>query len=212
MKYKICKAFLLVGIILLMWAFKHDFETFISKENMVSEIDGKFYPIVGSFSGGQKAANMLGRINNFLVGVIKNMKRKYVNGRGEGGDFERDMTLLLLARYNPDVLFENNPVGTANTSYVTNKGSSIAFCLREKTSGENRLHEWPMVQFVALHEVSHIICSDYGHGPEFWNKFKFMENEAYDAGLYKPINFNKYPENYCGVDIGYSPYFSDWMS
>ena len=210
MKVKICTAFFLIGIIMLMCVCKHDFETFMSREDMVSSIDGKSYPIVGSFQGGQEAADMLGRINNFLIGIIKNMKRKYVNGR-QGGQFERDMTLLLLARYNPDVLFENNPVGTSNTSYVANKGTSIAFCLREKTSGNNNLHSWPLVQFVALHEISHIISEEYGHGSGFWNNFKFMEIEAFDAGLYKPINFNKYPQKYCGVSIAYSPYFSDWM-
>jgi hypothetical protein len=210
MKVNICCAFLLLGIILLMCVCKHDIENFISREGVVSSIDGKSYPIVGSFQGKQGAADMLGRINNFVIGVIRNMKRKYVNGN-QGSQFERESTLLLLARYNPDVLFENNPVGTANTSYVTNKGTSVAFCLREKTSGNNNLHEWPSVQFVALHEVTHIISEEYGHGPVFWNNFKFMENEAVDAGLYEPINFNKYPQKYCGVMIGFSPYYSNWM-
>ncbi len=189
---------------------KHDFDNFISKEYVVSSIDGKSYPIVGSFKGGQDAADMLGRINNFLIGVIRNMKRKYVNGN-QGGQHERESTLLLLARYNPDVLFENNPSGTSNTSYVANKGTSIAFCLREKKTGNNNLHSWPLVQFVALHEISHIISEDYGHDSRFWNNFKFMENEAVDSGLYVPIDFAKYPQTYCGVDIAFSPYFADWM-
>jgi hypothetical protein len=210
LEVRICSAVLLIGILLLIYSFKHDFESFISKEHIVSAIDGKSYPIVGSFSERQEAADMLGRINNFLVCVIKNMKKKYVKGK-QGGQFEREITLLLLARYNPDVLFENNPVGVTNTSYVTNKGTSIAFCLREKTSGNNSLHEWPLVQFVALHEISHIVCEEHGHGPEFWNNFKFMENEAVDTGLYKPINFNKYAKNYCGVSIQFSPYYSNWM-
>ena len=210
MKTKICCVFLVLGILLLMYEWKHDFDTFMSMENVVSDVDGKRYPVVNSFKGGQEASNMLGQINNFLIGVIRNMKRKYINGN-QGGSFEREATLILLDRYNPDVLFENNPVGTTNTSYVANKGSSIAFCLREKKSGNNNLHDWPLVQFVALHEISHIISEEYGHEAGFWNNFKFMENEAVDAGLYDPIDFNNSPQSYCGVNIEYSPYWSPPM-
>lgn len=195
---------LLTGVLILMCLTRHEIDNFISREYVTSHIDGRNYPVVGSFQGEQKAADLLAKINGFLVAVIENMKRKYIN-QGKGGNYEKTATLILLDKYDPDVLFENNPVGKENTSYVSNKGESIAFCLREKKTGENNLHHWNSVQFVALHEISHIITEEYGHGAEFWRNFKFMIEEAVDAGLYTPVDYKQHPESYCGVFINYNP-------
>lgn len=201
-----CYCIFIVGLFILLYFTRHDIEYFISREYVKSSIDGRNYPVVGSFEGEREAADMLARINDFLLKVIKHMKKKYIVN-GEGGKREKEATLLLLDRYNPDVLFENNPVGLENTSYVSNKGESIGFCLREKKTGNNDIHHWGIVQFVALHEISHIITEEYGHGVEFWYNFKFMINEAIDSGLYRSVNYAMYPEKYCGVLITYSPEF-----
>lgn len=200
---------LIVGVFILLGLYKHDIENFMNRTRIRGH-DGKLYPVVGSFEGEKEAADLLADINKFLVSVIKNMKRKYVINR-QGGQYEYIATLLLLDRYNPDVLFENNPKGTKNTSYVIDKGDSIGFCLREKKSGENNLHDWDIIQFVALHEISHIITKEYGHGVKFWKNFKFMIEEAVDAGLYHPIDYSQYPETYCRVDVRYSPYYDSTL-
>jgi len=196
---------LVVGVFLLICMCSHDINNFVSKEYVTGR-DGKRYPVVGLFKEEKEAANLLADINTFLISMIKNMKKKYVINR-QGGQYELTATLILLDRYNPDVLFENNPKGTKNTSYVAGKGKSIGFCLREKASGEDNLHKWGIVQFVALHEISHIITEEYGHEPEFWQNFKFLIGEAIDAGLYTPVDYRKTPETYCGVLVAFSPYY-----
>ena len=39
--------------------------------------------------------------------------------------------------------------------------------------------------FVAIHELSHVMSIDIGHGDEFWTNFKFLLENAEDAGIYK---------------------------
>ncbi len=118
----------------------------------------------------------------------------------------------LLDGYNPDVIQENNPKGIVNTSYVYNKGEEVAFCLREKKTGQNRIHENHILEFVVLHEISHIAdldMSESSHKNEFWQIFKFMLMNAKEAGLHNPTDYTRSPTNYCGLEIEYSPYYDN---
>lgn len=205
MKNIISYSILVAGIILLFCVCHHDIDYYINREFVESSIDGKLYPVVGSFDGEKNAANLLAKINEFLINVLKHLKKKYLTY--DGGNWrQKQFVYTLLEGYNPDVLIENNPRGTKNTSYVAGKGDEVGFCLREKQSGENAIHNFQTMQFVALHELAHIATYEYGHGEEFWSNFKFLIYEAADAGLYFPINYSKYPIMYCGVSISYSPY------
>jgi predicted metal-dependent hydrolase len=61
--------------------------------------------------------------------------------------------------------------------------------------------------YVALHEVSHIATKSIGHNDEFWNNFKFMITEAKEINIYNPVNYQKEPARYCGMNISDNPYF-----
>jgi hypothetical protein len=199
-----------VGVILLLCVCKHDIDTFLSREYVEASVDGKKYQVIGSFEGEKHAANMLGEINKFLISIIKHMKKKYIVD-GNGGFYEKDATVTLLNRYDPDVLFEHKPKGTSNTAFVANKGEAIGFCLRERESGKNYVHKWNLMQFVSMHEMAHIITVDYGHDDEFWESFRFIMDEAVEMGVYTPVDYSRYPINYCGLGVWYSPYFDSTL-
>jgi hypothetical protein len=46
-----------------------------------------------------------------------------------------------------------------------------------------------------------------GHKQEFWKNFKFMLQEAEDAGVYSPEDYKKENKSYCGMVISDNPYY-----
>ncbi len=178
-----------------------------------SNLDGNCYKIVKQFKNSKNAADELAKINIFNAKLINYMRNKYLRN-GNSNPWNEQMAAItkqLINNYNPNVLKENNPNSVNNTSYVLEKGVSVAFCLREKNSGNNEIENDKTLEFVNLHEISHLAMSfhDPNHGPEFWKVFKLIQNAAFEAGLYKPVNYTKTPITYCGVNVNYNPFFDD---
>jgi len=109
----------------------------------------------------------------------------------------------LVKNFNPDAFSETTP-DAKYTSYSVNKGEKIVFCLRDKKEGEHLVKE-NIMTFVAIHELGHLMTKSVGHEPEFWNNFKLLLRIAVDYGLYKNIDFNNSPKDYCGVKITDTP-------
>jgi hypothetical protein len=189
------------------------YHKYFKVEPYQSTIDGLEYNIVSSFSDQthEEAANMLAMINRFIGKLISHLDTKYVKNPSKTKYSAKKLKIIknIIKRYKPGVLRENNPMTTSNTSYVLNKGTEVAFCLREKKSGSNHFHSFNDIQFVVLHELAHLGLDSYGHRETFWRTFKFLINEAYEAELYHPINYALLGNemNYCGVFVGYSPFF-----
>jgi hypothetical protein len=116
----------------------------------------------------------------------------------------------LLFNYNPDAIVENNPSSDVNTSYVEDKGKVFALCLREKVSGKNAIHNKNILEFVTMHEMAHMASDTVGHeDPEFWINFKKLMIAAVELGIHTPIDYSKYPINYCSLVVNYSPYYDE---
>jgi predicted metal-dependent hydrolase len=109
----------------------------------------------------------------------------------------------LKSNYNPDAIAENTP-DAKYTSYSVNKGEQLYFCLRSKKNGE-KLVDKNVMMFVAIHELSHLMTEEVGHPPDFWNNFKFLIKIAIELKVYKYIDFNAYPKDYCGTKITDTP-------
>ena len=60
---------------------------------------------------------------------------------------------------------------------------------------------------VALQEMSNICNTSIGHTKEFWDNFKFLLEEAKDAGLHEPVDYSKKPVEYCSMKITDNPYY-----
>jgi hypothetical protein len=131
-------------------------------------------------------------------------------GNSSGAEFEKQVKMKLKAdierligNFNPDAFSETTP-DAQYTSYSVNKGEKIVFCLRDKKDGEELVKE-NIMTFVAIHELGHLMTESVGHEPDFWNNFKLLLRIAVDNGLYKNIDFNSTPKDYCGVKITDTP-------
>ena len=85
------------------------------------------------------------------------------------------------------------------TSYTVNKGERIVFCLRAKLI--NTIHDLNTLMYVVIHELAHVGCPEFGHTPLFREIFKFLLIESVKINIYTPIDYRKYPKNYCGMEI-----------
>lgn len=206
-----CIYVIVVLIIIYFWYYQVDI--------VRSSVDDRKYKVIrqNNLDNPEYAADLLAKINRNLIETIRVLRDKYirnrVNRRGGSGNSdeipEDEMTgfiTRLLKNYDPDVVRENRPLTTENTSFVQNKGQDVAFCLRKNMNGDYH-DDFNLLQFVSLHELTHIGTAGYGHGDEFWKFFKFVLVEATDSGLYVPKDYSKNPISYCGLQIDHNPYF-----
>ena len=91
------------------------------------------------------------------------------------------------------------------TSFSVNKGESVHFCLRQRENSDESLVDENVIMFVAIHEMGHIITPTVGHGPDFWNNFAWLLEQAETMGVYTPQNFSAHPVAYCGMKITDEP-------
>lgn len=169
---------------------------------IISTHDGEPYVVEERYDNPEEAFNILARLNEINETLISHLLKKYVNSK-----YERDLRFLK-SNYNGNVLQEHTPTSTVNTSYVLNKGDEIRLCLRDQRT--KQLHSFDILLFVNLHELSHMLDRQYGHNNSFWTGFKFILHEAYELGLYNPVDYSKNPATYCGLTVTSNPFFREY--
>jgi len=98
----------------------------------------------------------------------------------------------------------------SDAAYVINK-KNMSFCL-QKTKNEVVLEELNLITYVGIHELSHIMSEEIGHGPEFIKNFEFLLNYAKNIDYYDPLLKRQLPiyiqlnklntkDSYCGVNL-----------
>lgn len=112
--------------------------------------------------------------------------------------------LLLLARYNPDTVYEVTRGADGSTSTTYDKGRSMDMCLR---GVDGVIHDDNLLKFVFTHELAHIMTHENDHPDVFWMNFKFLLEIAVDNGLYIPYDFASKPVQYCGMTVNHSPLY-----
>ena len=141
------------------------------------------------------AANLLADVTQKMSDTVAFVKQKHP---------EDPRTIRLVDGYNPKKISETLPTSEL-TAFSENKGEKLAFCLNKSKNG-TKLIDINTLTFVALHELSHIATKSVGHGQEFWQNFKWVLQNAKEAGIYSPVDYKKYPEEYCGMTINDNPY------
>lgn len=112
----------------------------------------------------------------------------------------------ILERWNPENLTEGSPFNHENeTAYTVDQGRSMVYCLRKK--GTDAFIAEPLQSFVALHEICHIFTESYEHPPRFWNHFKWVLLEVEEAGIFVSTDYERYPQDYCGLWLNHNPRF-----
>lgn len=216
-------AVIVLVVLLVLWLGRRavrpgDHFTIEDTRPVVSQVDDMQYRVQPDLSQAEEAANRIAEINGKLIEVMRWLKQKYLGSTGPRNDGktwgdlypERAAAVRrILRRYNPDNFVENSPRDPANdTSYVVDKGSIFALCLRSKGNGY-KLLDMTTLMFVALHELTHIAVEVIDHPPEFWRAFKFILQEAWESGIYRSPDFGAHPVDYCGLAVNYSPLYDD---
>ena len=154
-----------------------------------STVDNQIY-IVRKLPDAKDAANKLAIINQKVLQLIASL------------DVNKEGVDDLQKNYDPRSLSETID-GAKYTSYSVNKGEKISICIRSK---DNVIIDDNTILFVVIHELAHVMTEEVGHTPLFWSNMKYLLENAERIGIYKPINYEKEPVQYCGMEINTTPY------
>ena len=163
---------------------------------VISSVDGEKY-CVRERKQLKPAANLLAKVTERCTDLVAYVKEKYPND---------DAVKRLCTKFNPTTISETLPTSEF-TAYSENKGEKVAFCLNQKKEDNNNLIDEDTLLFVAIHELSHIMTKSIGHKSEFWANFKFLLDNAKEAGIHEPVDYKKKPQEYCGMKIHDNPYY-----
>ena len=163
---------------------------------IISGVDGNKYCVRDRVDT-QEAVDLLAQVTQKMKDLVNYMKEKHGND---------PRVKRLVEGFNPKKINETLPTSEL-TAYSENKGEKIAFCLNKTKNSPNVLIDLNTLTFVAIHELSHITTTSIGHKQDFWQNFKYLLENAKQAGIYNPVDYKKNPENYCGMTITDNPYF-----
>jgi hypothetical protein len=188
---------LVIGGLLLICMYKYldNMDTFDLK-CIVSGVDGNKY-CVRERTNLEPAADLLAKTTEKCKQLVEYVYKKYP---------EKDNVQRLKSGFNPQQIMETLPTSTY-TAYSENKGEKLAFCLNVKNKDNENLIDENTLTFVAIHELSHIATKSIGHKSEFWENFKFLLQEAKEAGIHNPVDYKKAPQEYCSMKIHDNPYY-----
>ena len=165
---------------------------------IVSGVDGNKY-CVRERNRIQESTDLLATTTNKCKELVIFVSKKFP---------DKDNVKRLVQNFNPQKVMETLPTSSF-TAYSENKGQKIAFCLNvKKNENKENLIDEHTLMFVAIHEISHTMTKSIGHKSEFWQNFKFLLENAKEAGIHEPIDYSKTPEEYCSMKITDNPYFS----
>jgi hypothetical protein len=180
------------------WGALHNMTSSYPIVKVRSTVDGLQYN-VRDMPDKQKAADLLARVRQKLQRLIDTLRQQYPG---------KPQVIQLNEKFEADPrrFYEATP-DSEHVSYSVNKGDSIHLCLRQKDKKDEPLVEENVMVFVALHEMGHVITSPTvkSHGPEFWNNFGWLLQEAEALGIYKYQDFKAHPVKYCGEKITDQP-------
>jgi len=152
-----------------------------------SSIDGRYYLVRPQ--RGAEAADVMAGVRKALNDLIKGM-----NSNNEYKD--------ILQKKIQGLLLTENPATTPDptmTSYTVNKGERIVMCIRSPDTGE--FYDMNTIMYVAIHELAHVACPEFGHTKLFAKIFAMLLKNATRLGIYNDQNYLVSPMPYCGITI-----------
>ncbi len=159
-----------------------------------SSVDGNYY-LVRDTEHKQESADILAVINQKIKTLVDSL-----NEQDCPPGIEHNIRLLK-HRYKSMILSEN--IYMQDTAFTINKNETM-LCLRTRDAHQKE-YDINSITFVAIHELTHVGCKNYGHGDEFVKFFIFLLGKCISLNLYKYVNYNETPVEYCGVMINKTP-------
>lgn len=174
-------------------------------------INEKSFKVLKDKENFNNAAEILYQIDNNIIKLINYITKKYQNNDDniDTNKYKIIKSIILKTQqnYKSHSLIESFPKNPGkDVSFNINKGDSISLCLRD-FANPSSFHEFNDIIFVAIHELAHSCTISYQHTDEFWYNFRFLLENAIEAKLYVNKDYNKYPVNYCSMEITYNPIF-----
>jgi hypothetical protein len=189
--------YVIIGLILAICGYTYyDNADSFQLKCIVSSVDGNKY-CVRDRKRIAEAADLLANVTTKCKELVKYMDENH----NDNEDVRQ-----LVSGFNPAKVMETLPT-SAFTAYSENKGEKVAFCLNQQKSDNNNLIDENTLLFVAIHELAHIMTKSIGHKSEFWANFKFLLENAKEAGIHDPVDYKKKPREYCGMKIRDNPYY-----
>lgn len=188
--YIIINIALLIAIVVLIF--------FLSKKTkseasyVKSDITNKSY-LVQNLPNKEEAAHILGIIDK-RISILDDYLRENINKFPEYKPYIEQFN----NRIKKVTLYENAPDGKY-TSFTVDKGKEIALCLRSRKTGQ--IHDINLVMYVTLHELAHVACPETDHTELFKKIFIFLIKNSIDLNIYKHIDYETDPAEYCGLVI-----------
>jgi hypothetical protein len=187
--------YVLGGIILILCLKVYYISENLQLKCIISSVDGNKY-CVRDRAKVKDAVNLLAEVVNKMKRLVEYVYKTYPD--------DPDV-IKLKNNFNPHKITETLPTSEL-TAYSENKGEKMAFCLN-KTKNTDTLIDINTLTFVAIHELSHTMTTSIGHKQEFWKNFKFLLENAVKIGIYKPIDYKKENQSYCGMTITDNPFY-----
>ena len=159
-----------------------------------------------------EASMILRQIDERLRKLINHLNAKYMIDIKNPLNVHAPLIANLLEDYNSKSIQETHPLEDGETSYVLTDGKILSLCIRHTDGSIYVFHDINTLTFVGLHEITHIATASSAHSDKFWRVFKWLLIEAVTIGIYKPIDYKKYPVMYCDkINITYSPLYDDTL-
>ncbi len=168
-----------------------------------SPIDNNFY-MVRDLSDKYTAVNLLATMRLNIIKLKDHLNSKKDTDYKEYKQYIEQLSnrihnvTISESRGNENVKDENGENKEIVTSYSVNKGEELVFCLRSRKE-KDTFHTINILMYVILHEISHIACPEYGHGPLFKKIFAFFTKTAMSLKIYEYDDYAKSPKEYCGI-------------
>jgi len=187
--------YVLGGIILILCLRVYYISENLQLKCIISSVDGNKY-CVRDRTKVKDAVNLLAEVVNKMKRLVDYVYKTYPDDPS---------VIKLKQNFNPNKITETLPTSEL-TAYSENKGEKMAFCLN-KTKNTDTLIDLNTLTFVAIHELSHTMTTSIGHKQEFWKNFKFLLENAVKIGIYKPVDYKKENQSYCGMTITDNPFY-----
>lgn len=179
----------IIAAIILVYLYNNNSEVELVKSNL----DNRTY-LVRNLSNKRKAADILARLNQKLITLVRHTMAKYGKNNSE--------VTFLYRNFDPNNISEGG-IEHGYTSFSINKGEKIVMCIRQKDREYSFVDENLLV-YVAVHELAHLMTHAVGHSHDFWANFKFLLKEAVAIGIYTKVDYSRHPKDYCGIRISSS--------
>ena len=171
-----------------------------------STLDGEVY-LVRKLPNPEEAANLLAGYKQDIIKLSEKLKDKYIDNadkKSEDYAYRKNGVERLLNNFKVNIS-ESDPYHIYK-SYMINKGESLHLCLRHTQDRGYEFNDRNLVIFTICHELAHVCNITLQHPPEFWSWMQVLLVAAEEIGMYHPVDYSKYPKEYCGMTISSTPY------